>query len=71
MATAANLNAGDWRARLGSRLVSPDEALSHVKSGDRIVISLAQATPFTLCTALAGAADGNRKRRGQSRRDAV
>ena len=44
----------DWRAQLGSRLVEPDVAVSHIKSGDRIVISIAQATPLTLCTALSG-----------------
>ena len=44
----------DWRAQLGSRLVQPDEAVSHIKSGDRIMISIAQATPLTLCTALSG-----------------
>ncbi len=44
----------DWRAQLGARLVEPDEAVSHIKSGDRIVISIAQATPLTLCMALSG-----------------
>src|SRR5579872_1161289 len=43
----------DWRAQLGSRLVPADEAVSHIKSGDRIMISIAQATPLTACTALA------------------
>jgi 4-hydroxybutyrate CoA-transferase len=44
----------DWRAQLGARLVEPDEAVGHIKSGDRIVISIAQATPLTLCMALSG-----------------
>jgi 4-hydroxybutyrate CoA-transferase len=44
----------DWRAQLGARLVQPDEAVSHIKSGDRVMISIAQATPLTLCTALSG-----------------
>ncbi len=44
----------DWRAQLGSRLVQPDEAVGHIKSGDRVVISIAQATPLTLCMALSG-----------------
>lgn len=44
----------DWRTVVGSKLVSPDEALSHVKSGDRVIPSIAQATPHTLCAALAG-----------------
>lgn len=43
----------DWRAQLGSKLVSAEEAISHIKSGDRVTLSIAQATPFTLCTALA------------------
>ena len=55
MATAPSLTHNhDWRAQLGSRLVAPDEAVSHIKSGDRIVVSIAQATPLTLCTALSG-----------------
>lgn len=43
----------DWRAQLGSRLVTAEEAGSRVRSGDRVVISIAQSTPLTLCTALA------------------
>ncbi len=38
----------------GSKLVTAEEAVSHVRSGDRVVISIAQSTPFTLCTSLAG-----------------
>jgi acyl-CoA hydrolase len=45
--------AADWRARLGSRLVTAEEAVGHIRSGDRVVISIAQSTPLTLCTALA------------------
>ncbi|MBF6561412.1 MAG: 4-hydroxybutyrate CoA-transferase [Candidatus Binataceae bacterium] len=44
----------NWRAQLGSKLVSPDAAVAHIKSGDRINVSIAQATPFSLCAALAG-----------------
>src|ERR1700675_1907425 len=44
----------NWRAQLGAKLVSPDAAVAHIKSGDRITLSIAQATPFTLCAALAG-----------------
>jgi 4-hydroxybutyrate CoA-transferase len=58
MATAPTVthskDAHDWRAQLGARLVEPDEAVSHIKSGDRIVVSIAQATPLTVCTALSG-----------------
>src|ERR1019366_1998658 len=54
MATAPTVtHTYDWRAQLGSRLVVPDEAVAHIKSGDRIVISIAQSTPLTLCNALA------------------
>ena len=55
MAAALKLNhAPDWRAMLGSRLVQPDEAAAHIKSGDRICLSIAQATPYVMCSALAG-----------------
>jgi 4-hydroxybutyrate CoA-transferase len=55
MATAPRINhAPDWRAQLGARLIQPDEAVSHVKSGDRVCLSIAQATPLMMCTALAG-----------------
>jgi acyl-CoA hydrolase len=46
--------ADDWRAQLGARLVSAEDAVSHIKSGDRVALSIAQATPFQLCPALAG-----------------
>ncbi|MGA2412312.1 MAG: hypothetical protein ABSG46_18255, partial [Candidatus Binataceae bacterium] len=58
MASAASMihsrQAHDWRAQLGAKLVSPDEAVAHIKSGDRITLSISQATPFVLCAALAG-----------------
>jgi 4-hydroxybutyrate CoA-transferase len=55
MASAVKMNhAPNWRAQLGARLVTPDAAVAHIKSGDRITLSIAQATPFTLCAALAG-----------------
>ncbi len=53
MASAARI-LSDWRAQLGAKLVAPDEAVAHIKSGDRITMSIAQGTPFTLCHALAG-----------------
>ncbi|MGH7840605.1 MAG: acetyl-CoA hydrolase/transferase family protein, partial [Candidatus Binataceae bacterium] len=54
MATAIKTtSATDWRAQLGGKLVTAEEAVSHVKSGDRVTLSIAQATPFTLCAALA------------------
>ena len=55
MATALNISDGfDWRTQLGAKLVSAEEAVSHVKSGDRVTMSISHATPFTLCAALAG-----------------
>ena len=55
MATAPKiLHAPDWRAQLGSRLVEPDEAASHIKSGDRVCLSIAQSTPLVMCAALSG-----------------
>ncbi len=54
MAIAPRLNGhADWRSHYTSRMVSADEAVSHIKSGDRVALSIAQATPFTLCPALA------------------
>lgn len=47
-------HAPEWRAQLGSKLVTAESAVGHIKSGDRITLSIAQATPFTLCAALAG-----------------
>lgn len=46
-------HAPNWREQLGSRLVAPETAIGHIKSGDRITLSIAQGTPFTLCAALA------------------
>jgi 4-hydroxybutyrate CoA-transferase len=55
MATAARANPnGGWRAQLGARLVGADEAVAHIRSGDRVSMSIAQATPLVLCAALAG-----------------
>lgn len=54
MDTAAARYKENWRARLGVKLVEPDEAVSHIGPGDRVVIEIAQGTPFTLCAALAG-----------------
>jgi hypothetical protein len=54
MATALKLgDSYDWRAQLGTKLVSPEEAVSHIKSGDRVTMSISHATPFTLCVAVA------------------
>lgn len=53
MASAARM-IPNWREQLGGKLVTPDQAVAHIKSGDRITASIAQATPFTLFHALAG-----------------
>jgi 4-hydroxybutyrate CoA-transferase len=42
-----------WRSRIGAKLVSAEEAVGQIRSGDRVVISIAQSSPLTLCTALA------------------
>ena len=55
MATALRSDPSfDWRLQLGVRLVSPEDAVAHIESGDRVSMSLSAATPFTLCTVLAG-----------------
>jgi hypothetical protein len=33
--------AADWRAQLGGKLVMAEEAVGHIKSGDRIALSIA------------------------------
>jgi 4-hydroxybutyrate CoA-transferase len=43
----------DWRAQLGGKLVSAEEAVSHIRSGDRVTMSIADVTPLTLCSAFA------------------
>ena len=53
MASAIKMTS-DWRAQFGDKLVTPDEAVAHIKSGDRITASIAHVTPFTLFHALAG-----------------
>ena len=53
MATAIKITP-NWREQLGAKLVTPEEAVAHIKSGDRITASIAHATPFTLFHALAG-----------------
>jgi acyl-CoA hydrolase len=53
MASAVKM-ISNWREQLGAKLITPEEAVAHIKSGDRITASIAQATPFTLFHALAG-----------------
>ncbi len=42
----------DWRQRVGGKLVSPEEAVAGIKSGDTVVASPFTCTPYTLCQAL-------------------
>lgn len=42
----------DWRSRYKDKLVSAEEALSHVKSGDRVIVGHACGEPPTLVEAL-------------------
>ena len=44
----------DWRAQLGAKLLSAEDAVAQIRSGDRITMSISHATPYTLCAALAG-----------------
>ena len=59
MATAPSQNRGrmnghDWRAQLGAKLIAADEAVAHIKSGDRVVFRSRSRRHSTLCAALAG-----------------
>lgn len=42
----------DWRKELGSKLVSPQEAVALVKPGDQVMMPFFNCTPHTLCAAL-------------------
>ena len=42
----------DWRARLGSKLVSLDTAVGHVGSGDTVAVAPFTTSPVTLCNGL-------------------
>jgi len=54
MAGAINrLQPEQWRIQLGSKLVTAEEAVSYIKSGARIALTLAQSTPHILCAAMA------------------
>src|SRR3990170_4415999 len=46
----------DWQKGCKDKVVSAEEAAALVKSGDRIVVGLFQATPYTLCEAVAARA---------------
>jgi len=42
----------DWQSAVGRKLVSPEEAVSVVRSGQRVNVAPFTCTPFTLCQAL-------------------
>jgi 4-hydroxybutyrate CoA-transferase len=42
----------DWKAQAGGKLMSPEDAVSIVKSGDNVGVAPFTTTPFTLCEAL-------------------
>ncbi|MCH7484961.1 MAG: hypothetical protein IIA90_07440 [Chloroflexi bacterium] len=42
----------DWQAQVKDKLMSPDEAVSVVRSGDHVGVAPFTTTPFTLCDAL-------------------
>jgi hypothetical protein len=42
----------DWRKAVGGKLVSPEDAVREVQSGDQVTVAFYNCTPFTLCEAL-------------------
>jgi 4-hydroxybutyrate CoA-transferase len=46
----------DWRTRYADKLTTPEDAVSAVKDGDRVVIGMHYQTPLGLCRALAARA---------------
>ncbi len=46
-------NAANWREKLGSKLGTPQEAVSAIKNGARVWVGGWMSVPATLCTALA------------------
>jgi 4-hydroxybutyrate CoA-transferase len=46
----------DWRERYAAQLTTPEDAVSIVESGDRVVIGMHYQTPLALCRALAARA---------------
>ncbi len=43
----------DWRERYADKLTTPEDAVSAVRDGDRVVIGMHYQTPLALCRALA------------------
>jgi len=42
----------NWRDMVGSKLMTPAEAVSGVESGDQVMVGIINCTPYTLCQAL-------------------
>ena len=42
----------DWRDMVGSKLMSPEEAVQVVEPGAQVMVAPINCTPFTLCQAL-------------------
>jgi 4-hydroxybutyrate CoA-transferase len=42
----------NWRDMAGSKLMTPEEAVSVVKPGDQVSVGIINCTPYTLCEAL-------------------
>ena len=47
----------NWREEYADRIVSPKEAVSHIKSGDRVVVDHACGEPYVITDAMANYAD--------------
>ena len=47
----------DWRERYAAQLTTPEDAVSVVRDGHRVVIGMHYQTPLALCRALAGRAN--------------
>ncbi|MDP9236921.1 MAG: hypothetical protein M3P30_05915 [Chloroflexota bacterium] len=47
----------DWRKRYADKLSTPEDAVSVVRDGDRVVIGMHYQTPLALCRALAARGD--------------
>lgn len=43
----------NWREEYADRIVSPKEAVSHIKSGDRVVVDHACGEPYVITDAMA------------------
>ena len=42
----------DWRQMVGDKLMSPQDAVKEIKTGDKVSVGFVNVTPFTLCQSL-------------------